>query len=328
MPTCTAAPDRRRFLVAAAAAGAAPFAIAQPAYPDKPIRLLLPVSAGSGIDATARKLAPLMAARLGQPLVVENMPGAGGLIGTSALVRSAPDGYTVGMVASTHCITPHLHKTPYDALQDVQPISVITSGPMVLVVPASVPAGNLREFLAVMKSRPEGPVRLGNAGNGTAVQLAAAQFGIQAKLEVLHIPYRGNNNYLTDLVGGQLDGGFLAPVVAMPLVRQGRLKAIGLSTDRRLPVFPEVPTLAESGLPGFHVDGWFAMVAPARVPRPIVDRLQAELVRALKDPEVEKFVTASGGAIVASSVKDAEKTFEKEYADAGAVIRQLGIKAD
>jgi tripartite-type tricarboxylate transporter receptor subunit TctC len=315
-------------LLTALAAGASALARAQN-YPDRPIKLVLPVSPGSAVDSTARKLMPLIANALGQPFVIDNKPGSGGLIASTQLVRSPPDGYTLGLVSSTYCVAASLYKMPFDPKRDVQPVSILSSGPMVLVAHPKVQAANLQQLLALVRSRPAtSPLLLGNTGNGSTLHFAAAQLAIATKANIMHVPYKGMNNFTTDLVAGVIEGGFLPPVTAIPFLRDGRLKAIGMSTATRLPILPDVPTIAESGLPGFDVDGWVALVAPAKVPREILQRLSIEAVRAVRDSEFEKWVVSAGGAVVGSNMADAEKVFQRELAEAARVIKTLGIKAD
>jgi tripartite-type tricarboxylate transporter receptor subunit TctC len=320
---------RRRLTLALASAGFAGLARAE-TWPSRFITLVLPSSPGSAIDVTARKLAPALAKALGQQIVIDNKPGAGGLIGTAALVKSAPDGYTLGMVSSTFSISPSLYPSSYDPLRDVQPISVLSGGPSVLVVnPANVPATNLKQLIEIAHKRADSsPLTFGNAGNGSTVQLAAAQLSIAAKIKINQVPYKAMSAYATDLIGGVLDAGFLPTIVALPFIRDGRLRPIGTSTGTRVAVLGNVPTLQELGLAGFNVDGWLALMAPAKVPRPILERLNTEIVRALRDPEFVKFATDNGGYVIASSIDDAEKIIAREVHEAARVIKLFGIKAD
>jgi tripartite-type tricarboxylate transporter receptor subunit TctC len=321
--------QRRTLLLAMAGAAASSIAHAK-TYPEKPIKIILPVTPGSAVDTTARKLGVPLSAALGVPFIMENKPGAGGLLASTQIARSEPDGYTLGIVSSTYCITPSIYKKlPFDARRDVQPVSILSSGPLLLVLHPKIAAANLQQLIDLAKARPkDNPLTLGNAGNGTVAQFAAAQFAIAAKLNLMHVPYKGTSNYVQDLLAGFVDGGFLPPVVALPLMRGGKLKAIGLSTPRRLAIMPDVPTLAEAGLPGFNVDGWLALVAPAKVPKEILQRLNSEIVRASREPEMEKFVIDNGGAVVASSIPDAEKAFAKEFAESERIVKQFGIKPD
>lgn len=323
---------RRRELVAAAfatvAVGGAGSARAA-GYPDKPIRMILPVSPGSAVDATARRLAPPLEAAFGQSMVLDNKPGSAGLIATTQLVRSPADGYTLGMVASTHCITPHLYKASFHPLRDVQPIVTLTSGPMLFVVHDAVPAKDVRQFVAYAKSRPESKsVAMGNSGNGTTNHIACALMSLNAGFKALHVAYRGMGALATDLAGGQVDAGFLPLVAAMPLVKAGQLRILGVSTATRLASMDNVPSLAESGVPDFDMDAWVALIAPKGTPRAIVDRINAEVNKALRKPDVERSIAEGGGGIIGGSVKQCEDLFQNDYNKYGKVIAQAGIKAD
>ncbi|WPG41192.1 tripartite tricarboxylate transporter substrate binding protein [Variovorax sp. EBFNA2] len=298
-------------------------------YPDKPIKMVLPVSPGSAIDATARRLGPVLEGALGQPLVVENRPGSAGLIATAQLVRSPADGYTLAIVASTHCITPHLYKASFHPLRDVQPVLALTSGPMIFVVHSSVPAKDVQQLISYARSRPEKQsVTLGNSGNGTPLHVAGALMSLKGGFKALHVAYKGIGAFSTDLAGGQVMAGFLPVIAAAPLIKSGRIRALGISTLKRLPVLPDVPTLAESGLPGFDVDGWLALIAPKGTPSVVVQRLNGEFNTALHTPELELFVGDSGGAVIGGTVNDCESLFQRDFAGYGRLIAQAGIKAD
>lgn len=321
--------QQRRTFVAAALGSAMLGSAWGSSYPDKPIKMVLPVSPGSAIDATARRLGPVLEGLLGQPLVVENKPGSAGLIATAQLVRSPADGYTLAVVASTHCITPHLYKASFHPVQDVQPVVALTSGPMLFVVHASVPAKDVQQFISYGRSRAEKQsVPMGNPGNGTPLHIAAALMSLKGGFKVLHVAYKGIGAFSTDLAGGQVVAGFLPLVAAAPLIKSGQIRALGISTLKRLPALPDVPTLAESGLPGFHVDGWLALIAPKGTPLTVVQRLNGEFNNALRTPELERFVADSGGAVIGGTVKDCESLFQRDFAEYGRLIAEAGIKAD
>jgi len=320
--------QRRKFIAAALGSAVLGPAWAS-AYPDKPVKLVLPVSPGSAIDATARRLAPVLEAPLGQPLVIDNRPGSAGLIATSQLVRSPADGYTLAIVASTHCITPHLYKASFHPVHDVQPVVALTSGPTIFVVHASVPAKDIQQFVAYARSRPEKQsVAMGNAGSGTPLHIASVLMSLKAGFKALHVPYKGIGAFSTDLAGGQVAAGFLPLIAAAPLIRAGQIRALGISTLKRLPALPDVPTLAESGIPGFEVDGWLALIAPKGTPMAIVERLNGEFNRALRTPDVERFIADSGGAVIGGTAKDCESLFQQDFVEYGRLIAEAGIKAD
>jgi tripartite-type tricarboxylate transporter receptor subunit TctC len=320
---------QRRKFIAAALGSAVLGPTWASAYPDKPVKLVLPVSPGSAIDATARRLAPVLEGPLGQPLVIDNRPGSAGLIATSQLVRSPADGYTLAIVASTHCITPHLYKASFHPVHDVQPVVALTSGPTIFVVHASVPAKDIQQFVAYARSRPEKQsVAMGNAGSGTPLHIASVLMSLKAGFKALHVPYKGIGAFSTDLAGGQVAAGFLPLIAAAPLIRAGQIRALGISTLKRLPALPDVPTLAESGIPGFEVDGWLALIAPKGTPMAIVERLNGEFNRALRTPDVERFIADSGGAVIGGTAKDCESLFQRDFVEYGRLIAEAGIKAD
>ncbi|KPU88536.1 hypothetical protein APR50_40835 [Variovorax paradoxus] len=331
MPTTTIPfnPRRRRALtIGAAAFLPVPFAWAQ-GYPTKPIRLILPNAPGSSVDNMARQLAVGLGTALGQSIVVENVPGSGGLIGISQMLRAPRDGYTIGMVANNYAIGPSLYRLPYDPTRDIVPVSLLVTGPMVLVTHPALPARTLADFIALAKSRPvEKSLSFGSAGVGTVGHLAGELMATSADVKLLHVPYKGNNNFTTDLVGGQLDAGFIAAGVAMPLVRQGSLRALALTTPRRLALLPEVAPMAEAGLPGFDLGGWQAMIAPAGIPAPALERLNAEIVRVLKSKEVSRFVEEQGSQVVASSPAEAGKLIARDIARYADLSRRIGLKPE
>lgn len=320
--------QRRKFVVAALGSG-----LLSPAwgstYPDRPIKVILPAQPGSAIDATARKFSPVVEGSLGQPMVIENRAGSAGLIATAQLVRSPADGYTLAMVASTHCITPHLYKASFHPLNDVQPIVTLSSGPLVFVVHTAVPAKDVQQFVAYAKSRPENQsVPIGNSGNGTVLHIASALMSRKGEFKALHVPYKGIGSFTTDLAGGQIDAGFLPWVAAAPLIKAGQIRALGISTPKRLSALPDVPTLAESGFPGFDVDGWVALIAPKGTPLAVVEHLNDTYNKALRTAGIERFIVEAGGAAIGGTVKQCESLLQRDFAEYGRLIADAGIKAD
>jgi tripartite-type tricarboxylate transporter receptor subunit TctC len=298
-------------------------------YPEKPIQMILPVSPGSAVDAIARRLAPVLESSLGQPFVVENRPGSAGLIATAQLIRSTADGHTLAMVASTHCIAPHLYKAGFHPVRDVQPVVALTSGPLIFVVHAAVPAQDVKQFVSYAKSRSEKQsVPMGNSGNGTPNHIASALMSLKGDFKVLHIAYKGMGAFSTDLAGGQVEAGFLPWVTAAPLMKTGKIRALGISTPKRLAALPDVPTLAESGFPGFDVDAWVALIAPKGTPLTIVERLNDAFNKAIRIPDFGRFITEGGGAFIGGTVKDCESLIQREFAEYGRLIADAGIKAE
>ena len=321
---------RRRTLVTGAAALLAASGLrAQPAYPSKPVRLVLPHAAGSAVDATARKLAVPLADGLGQPVVIENVAGSGGVIGINQVVRSPKDGYTLGMTANNLFIGPYLYKLPFDPLKDLMPVSVMTTSAMVLLVNPKLPARSFAEFLALAKSRPgKEAVNYGSAGVGTVGHLAGALMEMSSGADFLHVPYKGQNTFTTDLLGGQIESGFFSTSLAVPLVRNGSLRALAVSTPRRGSSLPEVPTLAESGLAGYDINGSQVAFVAAGTPAAVVQRINTEIARALRSPDVAKFIEDNGSQAVASSVEEAQRSFARDFEVYGKLAHRIGLKPE
>ena len=285
---------RRRLLAgfATAATGLVLASAALPAaaqtYPDRPIKILVLAGVGTVTDMIARLLAVHMGKSMGQSMVVENIPAAGGVPGTLQLVRSPKDGYTIALISNNHVVNPSIYKDmPYDTLKDIQPISFIASTPMILVANPALPAKNLKELLALARAKP-GALTYGSAGNGTILHLAGVMFTSEAKVNIRHIPYKGVAPAITDVMSGQIDTAFMGVASVQQIIDSGKLRAIGVTTPYRSAMLPNVPTFAEDGIPNYSLDGWIAMAGPAGLPRPIVDRLNAELRATLALKEVQE----------------------------------------
>lgn len=315
----------RRTLLAMAAALAAPGAYAQG---DKPVKFILPVSAGSGADAAARAISNSFSKALGQPVVIENLPGAGGITGTAQIVKAPKDGMTLGIVSNNHVVNPAVYKSvPFDAIDDVTPVTVIGALPFVLVAHPGVPAKNVRELVALAKARP-GTINYGSSGNGTILHLAGEMFVSEAQVDMKHIPYRGMGQLMTDVLGGQIQLAFVAVSVAQQHVKSGALKALGVSTVQRTPLMPEVPTIAEQGLPNYAIDGWIAVIGPAGLPKPELARISTALRGALAFPEARDALVAQGYAIQASTPEAAQAFFKSEVARMGKLVKAANVKID
>ena len=284
---------------------------AQP-YPARPIRVIVPIGVGSVIDMTARVLSIHMGKALGQPMVVENIPGAGGVPGTQQLVRAPKDGYTIALVNNAHVINPGIYKEmPFDSLKDITPIAIIGSTPLTLLVNPAVPAKDLRELLALAKARP-GALTYGSSGNGSVLHLAGVLLTSEGDVDIKHVPYKTLAQMITDVVGGHIDMAVFAAPTALPQIQAGKLRAIGVTSQTRSGILPTVPTLAEGGLANYNFGGWLALVGPAGMPRPIVDRLNAELKAALALKEVQEAFAKLDVLIVGSSPEYATQYFQTE----------------
>jgi tripartite-type tricarboxylate transporter receptor subunit TctC len=294
----------------------------------KALRIIVPLTTGSTVDTVARAMSVELAKAMGQPVVIENLPGAGGVTGTAQLVRAPKDGQTIAMISSNHAINPSIYKNvPFDSVRDIAPISVFGTVPLVLVVNTSVAAKNTRELVALVKASP-GKLNYGSAGNGSVLHLAGELFKEQAGAFITHIPYRGTGPLTTDLMGGQVDMAFLSVTAAAPHIKSGKLRAIGVSTRARSAVLPDVPTLAESGLPGYSFDAWLAVIAPGGTPKPIVQDLYRKFKTALASKDVVHNLQAQGITILDGTPEQAEPFFVSEVAKHAKLVKLSGAVAE
>ena len=301
---------------------------AQP-YPSKPIRFVVPYPAGGPLDTVARLLGQKISESTKQPVVVDNKPGAGGNIGADAVAKAPADGYTILMGAvATHAINPTLYSSiPYDAARDFMPVTQVASTPNVLVVNPAVPASNVREFIAYAKANP-GKLNFGSGSTGSAGHLAGELFKTMAGVDMAHVPYKGAAPAMTDLIGGQIQLMFDNLASSLAQVRAGKIKAIAVTTAQRSVLAPELPTIAESGLPGFDISTWFGIFVPAGTPRDVVDRLHAEFTRALAMPDVRERMLVLGAEPVASKPEEFAAYIRAESDKYARVIKASGAKAD
>jgi len=276
------------FVTMAACIALAAAAHAQSGYPNKPIRIIAPVQPGGGVDLVARQVGDRLARAVGQPVVVENLSGGGGVVGSLATARAAPDGYTlmVGYVG-THGTNPAVRKLPYDAIRDFSPIAMVGGTPNVLVVPPSMSASNLREFIAYAKANP-GKLSYGSSGPGTLTHLAMEQLKLAADFDIVHIPYRGIGPAFADLLGGHTQAMFPGLAAALPHIKAGKVKPLAVTGTRRHPLLPDVPTFEESGFPGFDGVQWYGIVGPAGLPATVVKLLNDEINRMLDGTELRE----------------------------------------
>ena len=300
--------------------------VAAQTYPAKPIRFIVPFPPGGGNDLIARELSQHLTESLGQPMVVDNRPGASTLIGAEAAAKASPDGYTLFMGNnSTLTINPNLYKKlPYDAVRDFAPLSLLASAPFVLLAHPSVPAQSVKELIALARQRP-GQLNFGSSGLGIATHLAGEMFKLMARVDIVHIPYKGAAPALTDLIGGQIELLFNNVISAMPHVRSGRLRALAVTSKTRSHALPQVPAVAEAGLPDYEASVWYAVLAPARAPAPVLTRLHGEFVKALQQPRVQDRLASDGASIVGSTPEVLARTIEADLARWGKVIKQNGI---
>jgi tripartite-type tricarboxylate transporter receptor subunit TctC len=308
---------------------ALPFQAGAQTYPSKPIRFVVPYPAGGPLDTVARLLGQKVSESTKQPVIVDNKPGAGGNIGADAVAKAPPDGYTILMGAvATHAINPTLYAAmPYDASRDFIPVTQVASTPNVLVVNPSVPAANVREFIAYAKANP-GKLNFGSGSTGSAGHLAGELFKTMAGVDMTHVPYKGAAPAMNDLIGGQIQLMFDNLASSLAQVRAGRVKALAVTTARRSALAPELPTIAESGLPGFDINTWFGIFVPAGTPREVVERLHAEFARALAAPDVRERMIALGAEPAGNKPEEFAAYIRAEADKYARVIRASGAKAD
>jgi tripartite-type tricarboxylate transporter receptor subunit TctC len=309
-------------LAAALAAVAAP-SFGQ-AYPNRPVRVVVPLSAGGFADVPARIIAPRLSNALGQQVFVENKPGAGATIGTDFVAKSKPDGYTLLFSGTPHVIAPWLYKSvPYDALKDFTPIMQVAAGPYVLVVNPQLPVNSVQELIAAAKAQP-GKIDFASSGNGSAQHLVAALFNSAAGIDLNHVPYKGSGPAMQDLLSGQVKVSFAGVPNVLPHVKAGRLRALGVTTTRRVPEMPDVPTIAESGVPGYEATLWLGLLAPAGTPPEIVQRIYTETAKVLQDPELLPSFRAAGVDPAVIPPQDFGPFLRAEYEKWGKVVRDTG----
>jgi tripartite-type tricarboxylate transporter receptor subunit TctC len=290
------------------------------------IRLIAPNAPGSTVDFTARLMSNGLAKALGKDVVVENLPGAGGSIGTLQLVRAPKDGYTIGMVSDNHVIIPSIYKNlPYDAIKDITPISILAYNTLVLVTNTTVPVRNLQDLIQLAKSQP-GKLSYGSAGNGSVLHLAAELFCSEAGVKITHVPYKGGSQLLADLMGGHVDMGIIGMSTVVEQIKGGKLRAIAVSTPKRSSALPDVPTLAEAGLPNYSFRSWISIIGPANLPQPVIKRLNAAALDTLKLKEVREGFAAQGLEIVGSTSEEAARIFEADLLKKAQIVKQSGAK--
>jgi tripartite-type tricarboxylate transporter receptor subunit TctC len=310
--------------IALATAGA----VAQ-TYPAKPVRLIIPFPPGGSADTIARLLAQEMSKSLGQPVVAENRPGAGGNIGVDVVAKSAPDGYAFGLAAAgALAINQHLMgKLPYDPVKDLVPIAKLADIPIVVAVANTTPAGSVQELVALAKAKPGG-LSFGSAGNGTAMHLSGELFKIMAGVDMTHVPYKGSAPAVTDLVAGQVPVAFVDLVSALPQIRAGKVKGLAVASAKRTITAPDLPTIAEAGVPGYDAVGWFGLVAPAGTPPDVVARLNAETVRIMTLPEVRDRALATGAEPSTGTSAEFAAFIASEIPKWERVVKASGAKAN
>jgi tripartite-type tricarboxylate transporter receptor subunit TctC len=298
-------------------------------YPSKPIRFVVPYPAGGPLDTVARLLGQKVSESTRQPVIVDNKPGAGGNIGADAVAKAPPDGYTILMGAvATHAINPTLYASmPYDAIRDFAPVTQVASTSNVLVVNPAVPASSVREFIAYAKANP-GKLNFGSGSTGSAGHLAGELFKTMAGVDMIHVSYKGAAPAMTDLIGGQIQLMFDNLASSLAQVRAGKVRALAVTTAKRSVLAPDLPTIAESGLPGFDISTWFGIFVPAGTPRDVIERLHAEFAKALAMPDIREKMLTLGAEPVASRPEEFAAYIHAEADKYARVIKASGAKAD
>jgi tripartite-type tricarboxylate transporter receptor subunit TctC len=313
------------FFAGALMAFSAPVAIAAEGYPDKPIRLIVPFSPGGASDVTARALSDKLSENLGTTIIIDNRGGAGGTRGAALAAQAAPDGYTLLFTSASYTFTPSIYKNlPYDPIKDFKPITMFTSIPNVLVVHPSMPVKNLRELLALARKRP-GEIHYSSGGRGSNIHLTSALFEYMAKIKLVHVPYKGGGPGQIALMSGEVEMMLPAITPALPFVKSGRMRGIAVSSKQRAPVLPQLPTINESGVPGYVKTSWFALFAPAAVPQPIIDRVYQASVKALKNPEIVKRLANQGAEAVGNSSAEFSEFVRDEINAWAKLIREMKL---
>lgn len=307
---------------------ALPEALAQGTYPNRPIRLIVPSSSGGGGDTIARLVAQGLADRLGRQVVVENRPGAGGIIGYEIVAKAPADGYTLLFCAPTLAINPSTYKkVPYDAMRDFAPITQAVFTPHLMIIHPSVPARTVKEMIAFARGRP-GAVLYASGGHGTAPHLAMELFALMAQIRMTHVPYKGASPGVVDLIAGQVAIMAPAMIAVTPHVRAGKLRALGVTSANRVAAAPDIPTIAEGGLPGYETVVWYGLLAPAGTPQDIIARLHKESVAILRAPDSAERIASTGAEVLASSPEEFGALIKAETAKWAKVAKAAGIKPE
>ena len=297
-------------------------------YPTKPIKIIVPFGPGGFTDVVARILGVKLGESLGQSVVIENKPGAGSMIGTDQVAKSAPDGHTLLIVSSTHVISPWIYKSvPYDPLKSFAPVTKLVDSPYVLLTHPKVPAKNVQEFIALAKANPD-KIHYASSGNGSAQHLIGGMFASMTKTQLKHVPYRSSNLATTDVVAGVVESSFAGVPNALSQVPNGRLNALAVTSAKRIPQLPNVPTMQEAGVPGYDATIWLALLAPAGTPAPIVNKLNAEVAKIMNTAETNKAMFEAGVEVSLSTPEALTQLMTSEMSKWGKVVKEAGIKLE
>jgi tripartite-type tricarboxylate transporter receptor subunit TctC len=303
-------------------------AVAAQDYPTKPVRLIIPFPPGGSNDVVGRLIATHLSERLGKQVVVDNRgAGAGGVVGSEVAASAPHDGYTLLIISLAHAVNPWLYKLPYDPIKSFTPIAILASGPNVLAINPALPVNSVKELIALAKEKP-GELQYASAGVGSFQHLGGELFKLEAGVNMLHVPFKGGGPAMIDVIGGHTKLLFSSLVQTTPHIRAGKLKALGTGGSKRSPVLPDVPTIAEAGVPGYEAVNWWGMVAPAGTPAPIIDTLHKAIEEVQASPDVQKQFSSEGAEVVRMSSSEFAAFIEKEMKKWERVVKQGGIKAE
>ena len=318
----------RRSLIGMMFTAALPSSRALAQITSQPLRVILPLQAGSAVDASIRIVSDALAKALGQSVVIDNQPGAGGVTGTAQIVRATPDGNTIGVISTNHAVNPAIYPNmPFDSLADITPITMIGTTPLVLLAHPSLKVRTVQELIAAAKAKP-GAINYGSSGNGTILHLAVELLAQSTGIQLQHVPYRGAGQFLQDLVAGQIQVGVFGINGVASQIKSGSLVALGVTTAKRTPLLPDVPTIAEQGVPGYEIEGWFAAIGPKGMPAAAVNRLNTAFRTALDDPTVRDAMIKQGNAVTPSSPGEAQELLRREIERYAKLAKQAGIKLE
>jgi tripartite-type tricarboxylate transporter receptor subunit TctC len=301
-------------------------AIAADDYPSRPVRLIIPFPPGGSNDVVGRMVAQQLSVKLGQQVFVDNRGGAGGMIGTEAAANAAPDGYTLCVVSIAHAVNPALHKLNYDPIKSFTPIAIFATGPNVLAINPTLPVKSVKELIALAKQKP-GELNYASAGVGSFQHLGGELFKLLAGVDMVHVPYKGGGPAMQDVISGHVKIMFSSLIQTTPFIQSGQLKALGTGGAKRSPVLPDVPTIAEAGVPGYVADNWWGLAAPAGLPAPIVEKLYQATKAALKAPELQAQFAREGAATLEMSTAEFADYIKTEIAKWGRVVKEGKISA-
>ena len=318
-----------KWIAAAVIAAVPALSLAADAWPTKPITYVVPFAPGGNTDTLARIIGPKLSTALGQPVVIENKPGAGGNIGSDFVAKAKPDGYTIlGGTISSHAINASMYPNmPYDPIKNFEPITVLGQAPLLLVVPADSPYKTVKDLLDAAKAKP-GALSFASAGNGTSPHLAGELLESSAHVQATHVPYKGSGPAVTDLLAGHVQFMFDTALIVGGHIKAGKLRALAVTSSKRTSLFPDVPTIAEAGVPGYEIGSWQAVYAPAGTPKPIVERLNAEIVKALKSPDIAERFAGLGMEPVANTSAQMAEFNKAEVAKWAKIVKEANIKAE